>query len=791
MANMQQQIIEFFKTQGDYLVFSAVTLMVITVVNFGIRRFRPSVSFPWQLWALALAVLSLGWIAAQRAGGHAREENIAMISAMAPTYAAELERRGHSRITESTPPDDPVYLELIRAQIQWEKLNPFAHDIYTFRKRADGTNILVVDSETDYDKNGDFKGANESRTPIGKVYPQALRGLEKAYLGEANFDSEVYDDEWGSWVSAFVPMRDVDGKVEAVLGVDFDAHSWVAAIAQARRGAIWVAAFLLAIILGGGTAIVLLRADIVQRTIAEARLRESEHRLQLTIRQMPLGFIEWDVEANVRTWNPAAERIFGFSPAEVAGRKAFPLIVAESAGRHVDELWSNLLRNTGGTHSINENRTKDGRIITCEWFNTPLIGPDNKVEAVFSLFQDITGRVNLEKQLQRSERLGAIGQLSAGVAHDFNNILTIITGNVGMLLSQDHPNGSVSAGLKSIEDAAMRAASLTRQLLAFSRQQAMFPRVLDLGEAVKGTAVMLSRALTTAVNFKVDIAGNVPPIEADPAMIEQIITNLVLNARDALPDGGDITVSVKAVQVSAEAAGQNPAVRPGLAVRLSVADNGAGISAEHISRIFEPFFTTKSAGRGTGLGLSVVHGIVQQHHGWITVDSAPGNGSAFHVFFPPSDRKVADMSPENLFAAPASVASESVHTILLVEDEEAVAELALLILETAGYRVLLASDGHEALKLWGNHRQEIALLLTDMVMPKGLTGHKLSQLLLKDRPDLPVIYASGYSIEFAALDLSEDDRKIFLPKPYLASELVATVRRCLHQVGEKQFAPDI
>ncbi|MDD5140304.1 MAG: ATP-binding protein [Verrucomicrobiales bacterium] len=780
---MQQQIFETFKAQGDYLTFAVVTLIVIAVVKFGIRRFRPTVSFPWQLWMLVLVVLSFGWGATQRAGEHAREENIAMVSAMAPTYAAEMERRGHSRITESTPPDDPVYLELIRAQIQWEKLNPFAHDIYTFRKRADGTNILVVDSETDYDKNGDFNGKAESRTPIGKVYLQAVKGLEKAYLGEANFDPEIYDDEWGAWVSAFVPMHDADGKVEAVLGVDFAANSWVAAIAQARRGAIWVTAFLLAIILGGGTAIALLRADLVQRTIAEQRLRESEQRLLLTIRQMPLGFIEWDVEANVRIWNPAAERIFGYSAAEVNGRKAFPLIVASSALQHVDELWSKLLRNVGGTHSINENITKDGRTILCEWFNTPLFGPDNKVVAIFSLFQDITDRVNLEKQLQRSERLGAIGQLSAGVAHDFNNILTIITGNVGMLLAPDQPAGSVRTGLKSIEDAALRAAGLTRQLLAFSRQQAMFPRVLHLGESVKGTAPMLSRALTTAVNFKVNVAGHVPPIEADPAMLEQIITNLVLNARDALPDGGDITVSVQAVHVSEDDAGQNASARPGPAVRLSIADNGTGIPAEHLPRIFEPFFTTKLAGRGTGLGLSVVHGIVQQHRGWITVDSTPGKGSTFHVFFPPSDRKVADAPSENPPAVTARVASKSGHTILLVEDEAAVGDLARLILESAGYRVLLASDGHEALKLWGNHRHQIDLLLTDMVMPNGLTGHKLSLQLLKEQPDLPVIYASGYSIEFAALDFSESDRTVFLPKPYLADELVATVRRCLHQAG--------
>jgi PAS domain S-box-containing protein len=776
---MQEQISELFKSQGDYLLFTAAALIAVGVVHFLIWRFRPFMRFPWQLWLATLLVLLFGGMIVQRAGEIARDKIVALVSGMAPTYASELERMGHVHITEATPPDDPLYLQMIQAQIRWEKLNPYARDIYTFRKRADGTNILVVDSETDYDHNGDFKGTNEMRTPIGKVYLEPLKGLELAFEGDANFDSDVYHDEWGTWVSDFVPMRDANGKVEAVLGVDFDAKDWLATIAQARRTAMLGLALFLVLMLGSGTGIALQRANVYRRGDDMRRVRESEQRLRLTIRQMPLGFIELDIDGHVRRWNPAAERILGYTAEEANGRKMIPLIVAPSAARHVDDVWSNLLRNIGGGHSINENVTKDGRVILCEWFNAPLIGPNGKVIAVFTIFQDITERVNLEKQLQRSERLSAVGQLSAGVAHDFNNILTIITGYAGLLISGENVPAEFKGDLLHIEDAALRAASLTRQLLAFSRQQAMFPRTLVLNKVVQDIGAMLSRLISVAVKFKLDVARPVPPIEADPAMIEQVVTNLVLNARDAMENGGELTVSVAVAQVGKEALPASSNFQPGPFVRLTVRDTGAGIPAENISRIFEPFFTTKPTGKGTGLGLSVVHGIVQQHGGWITVESKPGQGSAFHVFFPPSGKPA---PIENKTEAPEPfsphITPQTGQTILLAEDEEHVRELACHILEGAGYIVLPAADGRQALEIWAKFHDQIDLLLTDMVMPNGVSGRELSERLLAERASLPVIYTSGYSIDMTAPGFCESDQMLFLPKPYQAQQLVDAVRRC-------------
>jgi PAS domain S-box-containing protein len=778
---MQSDIVTCFEAQADYLALVVGSLGLLSTIAFWLRGHRRPAVLSRMVWVLSVAVLCVGWWVTQRAGGHARQERIAQVSALAPTYAYEMARMGHYRIMESTQPEDPLYLSLIDAQIQWEKLNPSVNDIYTFRKRADGTNILVVDSETDYDHNGDFKGDHESRTPIGKVYPLPLEGLEKAFHGEANFDGRIYSDEWGTWVSAFEPMRDASGRIEAVLGVDFDARAWVAAIGEARRTVIFTTGLLLLIIMGAGLAIALLRADIVRRVEAEQRSRRAEERMQLTIRQMPLGFIEWNPQAEVVVWNPCAEKIFGYSAAEVLGKSIMPLIVAPAAREQADQVWLDLSRNAGGMHCTNENLTKDGRVIVCEWFNTPVIGADGKVGGVFSLLQDVTERVNLEKHLQQSDRLNAVGQLAAGIAHDFNNILTIITGHTGLLLANQNLPPQFRPELSRVEGAAIRAASLTRQLLTFSRKQAMFPHPLHLAKVVESTTSMLGRLLGANVKFSVRIMDHAPPVEADPAMMEQVLTNLVLNARDALSGAGSITVTLDATVISKETVALNPEARTGLALCLSVSDTGNGIAADHLPRIFEPFFTTKPTGQGTGLGLAVVHGIIQQHKGWITVESKPGAGSTFSIYLTPTNRPVSDASTGTFIKPPVAAASS--RAILLAEDEEMVRELARATLQRAGYRVFEANDGHEALKVWGKHRDEIDLLLTDMVMPNGMTGCELSQRLLADQPDLPVIYSSGYSIELTAPGFNENERLVFLPKPYLTGQLLTVVDRCLSEKG--------
>ncbi|MCU0772558.1 MAG: ATP-binding protein [Verrucomicrobia bacterium] len=720
---------------------------------------------------MAAVTLTVGWWAVEGAGEDARQQCMAQVSALAPTYARELTRLGHSAITLDTDPEDPRYQAMLTAEIQWQALNPHAHDIYTMRKLTDGRNVLVVDSESDYNKDGRFEGEAEQRTPIGEGYETQDPGLEAAFAGHSVFDTEVIEDPWGQWVSAFVPMRNAAGEVEAVLGVDYNAADWQGSISKARRQSMASVAMALLAVGCGGLFFSVQRADLERRVAAEARM-------QLTIRQMPLGFVEWNARAEVVQWNPAAERIFGHPAADVLGRAIFPLIVAPAARNQVDRLWQQLLEGKGGTYNVNENITRNGRVIICEWFNTPLIGRKGEVVAIFSLVQDITEKVRIEKHLQQTDRLNAVGELAAGVAHDFNNILTVITGHTGLLLGEDGLPEQHRFELKRISEAASRAGGLTRQLLAFSRQQAMFPKPLQVSEVIHSAAAMLSRWLGEEVTINIRIADGVPPVEADPAMLEQVITNLVLNARDALDGPGHITVALDCVVISHETVSREAEARLGPAVCLSVTDTGRGIAPEHLPRLFEPFFTTKPVGRGTGLGLSVVHGIVQQHQGWITVESKRDQGTTFKVFLPPTTRRVEG----ELSAAsphPPGPAHGPSKTILLAEDEEMVRELARLTLERDGFRVLEAADGLEALRIWRENRGHIDLLFTDMVMPNGMTGRQLAAELLRDQSDLPIIYASGYSLEVIAPEFVVSDRVVFLSKPYLTDQLREAARRCL------------
>ena len=696
---------------------------------------------------------------------------------MARTYALELQRMEHEKITLSTREDDPVFRRINEALADWAIANPNIADVYTVRKIAPDKIVFIADPATDYNRDGRISGDEEMPTPIGEEFEEKDIGLDRALAGQPWFNPEVVTDRWGSWVGAWAPIRNHAGKIDGAVGVDFSAAKWYGAIADARRGAMIQVSFLLAMIAIGGSAFAILRADLSKRADAEARMRDTDERMQLTIRQMPIGFIEWSVEGKVAAWNPTAEKIFGYSRDEALGKAMFDEIVTPSARPHVDKIFADLITNRGGSHSINENSTKCGRTITCEWFNTPLVNENGRVVCVFSLMQNITERMHLEQHVQQSQRLNAVGQLAAGVAHDFNNILTMITGHTGLLLSRNDIPGDARPDLERVESAALRAASLTRQLLTFSRQQAIFPRPVSINEVVQVSAELLGRVLGEHITFNIRLAEGLPAVEADAAMLDQVITNLAINARDAMPRSGTLSISTEALEISEEAAKANPDARPGPVVQLSISDTGNGIRPENMARIFEPFFTTKEVGKGTGLGLAVVHGIVRQHRGWITVESVIGHGATFRVFLPTSDK-----SPETIRAGKAAASAPETpkrQTILVVEDEAIVRELARIILERVGYRVLEAEDGPTALKIWARQKHEIDMLITDMVMPNGVSGRELAQRLLAERPELPVIYASGYSQELTAPDFVETAHRVFLQKPYLSDQLIALVKRLL------------
>lgn len=395
---------------------------------------------------------------------------------------------------------------------------------------------------------------------------------------------------------------------------------------------------------------------------------------------------------------------------------------------------------------------------------------------VFAVFEDLTDRIQIEQKLRQSQKMEAIGQLAGGVAHDFNNLLTVVLGQSQLLLLEPRLPSDLRGSLQQIADVARRGAALTRQLLTFSRQQAMQPVLLDVNESLRAMHQLLRRLLGEQIDILLECAPALPGVRADPSMIEQILLNLSVNARDAMPKSGTLTLATRTVEVTAASVAQRPAgARPGRFVVLTVQDTGSGITPAHFARLFEPFFTTKEVGHGTGLGLATVYGIVQQHQGWIEVSTTVGVGTRFDVYLPAASPAATPAGP----ATPAAEAASAPHTratILLAEDEPPVRELVRECLEREGYRVLAADNGDEALRLWQQQRGDIDLLFTDIVMPGSMDGRELAQRLRQDKPALRVIYATGYGRHLLAPGAGGD---VCLSKPFEIAHLLSTVRQAL------------
>jgi two-component system, cell cycle sensor histidine kinase and response regulator CckA len=392
--------------------------------------------------------------------------------------------------------------------------------------------------------------------------------------------------------------------------------------------------------------------------------------------------------------------------------------------------------------------------------------------------EDVTEHLRLEAQLRQSQKLEAVGCLAAGIAHEFNNLLTVIQGHTGLLSGKSLATKTAAESIARIAQASQRAASLTRRLLAFSHKQPMQLKLVNLSQVTQGLCKMLNQLIGERHQLKLDCPPDLPPVKADEGNVEQILINLVLNARDAMENGGAIAISTRLVTLDAATASLNLEARPGQFVCLTVSDTGCGMTREVLRRIFDPFYTTKEVGKGTGLGLSTVHGIVQQHRGWIEVTTEVGQGSAFNVFLPPCEEACSMLSPMD-GAHGHDTQPGGVETVLMVEDEGIVREAARLALERSGYRVFEAAHGPDALRVWDRCPARVDLLVTDMVMPEGVSGGALARLLQERDPHLRVLYTSGYGSEV----IREDGHLIlgvnFLRKPYDPAALLRAVRLCL------------
>src|ERR1017187_7503679 len=512
--------------------------------------------------------------------------------------------------------------------------------------------------------------------------------------------------------------------------------------------------------------------DITERKLVQ----ESHDRLAMAVEQATETVVITDTQGTILYANPAFEKTSGYTRAEALGQNPRVLKSGKHNAEFYHQMWAVLQRaETWNGHFIN--KRKDGTLYEEEATISPVRDAAGTIVNYVAVKRDVTREVQIESQFRQSQKMEAFGQLAGGVAHDFNNILAVIQLQAGLLKSESTLTAQQLEFAGDIEKATKRAADLTRQLLLFSRKQTMQSHNLKLKDLVDNMTRMLQRTLGEQNQLQFKFAKESLVIHADPGMMDQILLNLTVNARDAMPNGGQIIIETSVVEFDEVTATQIAHARPGLFVCLSVSDTGCGIPPEILPRIFEPFFTTKDVGKGTGLGLATVFGIVQQHQGWIHVYSEVNRGTTFRVYLP---RQTKPSDTEFFWSPLASIRGGS-ETILLVEDEYSVRTAMRIVLSRLGYRVLEASKGDEALTIWKQHRAEIRLLLTDLVMPGGMNGNELAAQFLQENPKLKVIYASGYSVEVAGKDLLLEDGINFLAKPFQSSKLAQTVRHCLDQ----------
>lgn len=512
--------------------------------------------------------------------------------------------------------------------------------------------------------------------------------------------------------------------------------------------------------------------DVTAHRQAEAALRASEARKAAIFESALDALITIDADGTVVEWNSAAERMFGYAAADAVGRDMADLIIPPE--QRADHKRGMMRHRAGGEATVLQRLMSmsavrvDGTTFPVELY----IAPINSDPPLFTGFiRDITDRLALETRLRQSQKLEAIGQLAGGVAHDFNNILTVVMMQARASAEIPGMPGEALEGLDEIEACATRGAELTRQLLLFSRRQVMQMKDVQLNDVVTAVARMLRRLLGEDITLELQLHASALALRADVSMLDQVLVNLAVNARDAMPSGGRLRVETWERTIDGS---RSPDIRPGRYVGFTVRDTGTGIPPEVLPRIFEPFFTTKEAGKGTGLGLATAFGIVQQHRGWLDVTTEMGRGTAVDVYLPSTAPAPARTS------APAIVApSGGSETILVVEDEAAVRRLLRMTLERRGYTVIEVSTGADALQVWEARHAEVALLLTDVLMPGGVSGHDLSRRLRAQSPDLRVIYCSGYNPETAGRDVAMGVGEAFLQKPFTATDLLTTVRRLL------------
>jgi signal transduction histidine kinase len=538
----------------------------------------------------------------------------------------------------------------------------------------------------------------------------------------------------------------------------------------------------------------------IQGQFAKERLRRERDLISRIMETSPVGIVVADQLGNITFANLQAEKILDLTKDAITRNSCSVLDwrLADSEGNPLSGPASSLkqILDSGrpvhdacyainaGARTETDASSRDRVLLSVN--AAPIFDAGGKIDGMVVTVEDITARLALEAQLRQSQKMESIGQLAAGVAHDINNILTIIQGHAGLLLNAAPLDADATKSLKQISAASERAAGFIRHLLMFSRKQVYRTKILDLNAVLHNLEYMLPRMLGEHITLEVHCGPDLPRIAADIAMVEQIVMNLVVNARDAMTKGGKLLIETSAVEIDSLYVKLRPEAHTGRFTCLSVTDTGCGMERSVLQRIFEPFFTTKEVGKGTGLGLATVYGIVKQHHGWVEVQSKVGLGTTFKVFFPVAG----ETSQLSTGSTPESeMVKGGRETILLVEDERELLELMREVLQQYQYRVLTASSGTEALLVWDEFNGQIDLLMTDMIMPGGMTGDELAAELKRRKPGLKIIYASGYTSAFVGRDFGQD-AITFLAKPYQPLQVAQLIRETLDAPPKSPSPPD-
>ncbi len=529
--------------------------------------------------------------------------------------------------------------------------------------------------------------------------------------------------------------------------------------------------------------------DITARRETEEELRDTYEKLQAVVEGSPLPIMALTPDGIVTLWNTAAETVFGWSREEILGK--FNPLVPDEKREEFRALREDVLCKGGFSGVEIVRRRKDGTPVDISLSTAPLRGSHGAVCGIMAVMEDVTDRKRIEgalksseDQLRQAQKMEAIGRLAGGVAHDFNNLLTAIRGYSDLLLLRVGEDSPMRRELEEILKAAERASSLTRQLLAFSRKQVLQPKTVDLNEIVANMDRMMRRLIGEDLDLVTVLQPDLGMVLVDPGQVEQVLMNLVVNARDAMPRGGKVTIETGNMQLGEGFSQEHRVVKPGQYVKLSISDTGCGIDEEVKSHLFEPFFTTKEKGKGTGLGLSTVYGIVKQSGGYIWVDSEVGKGSVFKVYFPRTDGVDAGAGAKN--GSGRSAAPAGRETVLVVEDEELLRMLLRQILQGSGYTVLVASDGEDAVRIASESRIPIHLVVTDVVMPK-MNGREAAKSLEKIFPGVATLYMSAYTDD-AILDYGVLEPGIsFLEKPFTPDALLRKVREVLKEKTAGEF----